>query len=114
MTTALTAKVAALATVAIMALHAAPARADGSGGMGLQSVAEAMRQDAIRDGHTGWQNGTARLVASGTGYGVAYSGTPQGGVGRSSVAAIVGNGGGNPIVAYASEPAPSTMLANRR
>jgi hypothetical protein len=105
MTTALTAKVAALATVAIMALHAAPARADGSGGMGLQSVAEAMRQDAIRDGHTGWQNGTARLVASGT---------PQGRVGRSSVASIVGNGGGNPIVAYVSEPAPSTMLANRR
>jgi hypothetical protein len=93
-------------------LAAPPARADGSDGTGLQAVAEMMRQDSIR--HTdGWQNGNATLNASGTGYGISYTGTPHGGVGRSG-AVIVGNGGGNPILAYAPEAALSPMLAQRR
>ena len=41
-------------------------RAEGSEGEGLQAAAEAMRQAAIRDGGSGWRNGEARLVASGT------------------------------------------------
>jgi hypothetical protein len=95
------------------AVLAAPAaRADGSEAMGLQAVAETMHQDAIR--HSGgWQNGNATLNASGTGYGISYSGTPRGGVGREG-AMIVGNGGGNPILAYAPEVAPSLMMAQRR
>lgn len=95
------------------AVLAAPAaRADGSEGAGLQAVAEMMRQDSIRRGD-GWQNGHATLNASGTGYGISYSGTPHGGVGREG-AMIVGNGGGNPIVAYAPEAASSPMMAQRR
>src|SRR4051794_19681451 len=95
------------------AVLAAPmARADGSEGMGLQAVTEMARQDSIRRGD-GWQNGTATLNASGTGYGISYSGTSHGGVGREG-AMIVGNESGKPIVAYAPAAAPSPMLAQRR
>jgi hypothetical protein len=96
-------------------LIAAPAaRADGSEGMGLQAVAEMMRQDTIRSGHSGWRNGEARLVVSGTSYGVAYSGTPQGSVGR-GLLTIVGNMDGNPLMEYAdAAPSTSTLLAQRR
>jgi len=91
------------------------AHAEGSEGMGLQSVVEAMRQEAIQSDRSGWHNGEAKLTGSGTGSpGLTYSGTPFGGIGRSG-AMIVGNTDGKPIVTY-SETAPSTsiQMANRR
>ena len=95
------------------AVLAAPAaRADSSEGMGLQAVAEMMRQDAVRRSD-GWQNGYATLNASGTGYGISYSGSPHGSVNRDG-AMIVGNDGGSPIVAYAPAETPSSMVAQRR
>lgn len=95
------------------AVLAAPAaRADGSEGMGLQAVAEMMRQDAIQRSD-GWQNGHATLNASGSGYGISYSGASYGSAGREG-AMIVGNEDGNPIVAYAPTAAPSLMMAQRR
>ena len=89
-------------------------RAEGSEGEGLQAAAEAMRQAAIRDGGSGWRNGEARLVASGTGYGVASSGTPRGNVGRGPLT-VIGSMDGQPIVAYADpQPGGPVLLAERR
>lgn len=104
------------AALALVALAAAPAaRADDSDAAGLQSVSEMMRQDAIRNSRTGWSNGETRLVGSGTGSpGLTYSGTPQGGVGRSGVASFAGNGGGNPIVSYAADSTSGVMLVKDR
>ena len=103
-----------LASLALgFAVLAAPAaRADGSEGMGLQAVAETTRQDSIQHSD-GWQNGNATLNASGTGYGISYSGTPHGGVGRGG-AMIVGNGGDKPIVAYTLEAKLSPIMAQLR
>ena len=89
-------------------LTAAPAaRADESEGMGLQAVAEMMHENALRN-RTGWQNGTATLNASGTGYGISYAGTPHGSVGRGPLT-IVGNMEGNPVV----EPADAGLRTGR-
>ena len=94
-------------------LTAAPAaRADESEGMGLQAVAEMMHENALRN-RTGWQNGTATLHASGTGYGISYAGTPHGGVGRGPLT-IVGNMEGSPMVEYADAASSSGMLLAQR
>ena len=64
-----------------LAIAAAPAaRADGSEGVGIQTLAETARQDALRSGASGWRNGMPMLVhmGSGGGYSVAYSGAPEG------------------------------------
>ncbi|RAI57751.1 hypothetical protein [Roseicella frigidaeris] len=108
-------KIGNLALVLGLALLAPLAgRAEGSEGEGLQGVAEAMRQAAVRDGGSGWQNGAARLVASGTGYGVAYSGLPRGSVGRGPLT-VIGAMDGQPIVAYADpQPGGPVLLAERR
>ncbi|TDG27337.1 hypothetical protein [Paracraurococcus ruber] len=103
--------------LAIMTLSIASAvpqaRADGSEGAGLQVVTEAIRQQAIQADHSGWSNGTARLTNSGTGYSVAYSGTPEGSAGHTGVASIFGNDGGSPIIAYGPETPSGTMVARR-
>lgn len=106
---------AGLALGLAVAAAAPLARAESSEGMGLQSIAEAMRQEAIQGEQPGWRNGEARLAGSGTGSpGLTYSGTPSGGIGRPG-AMIVGNADGKPIIAY-SDVAPSTgtRLASRR
>lgn len=95
-------------------LPAAPAvRAEQDEGMGLQAVVERMREEAMRNG-PGWRNGFATLTVSGTGYGIAYSGTPQGSAGRGPLT-VVGNSEGNPIVDYADTALPRAgSLAQRR
>ena len=82
-------------------------------GMGTQEAAEAMRAAAVRDGHGGWQNGTATLVTTGSGggYSVSYGAAPMGGAGRGAPM-VVGNADGSPMVEYGGA-APSTMLAGR-
>ncbi|MFC7478554.1 hypothetical protein ACFQS7_29825 [Dankookia sp. GCM10030260] len=91
------------------------ARAEGSESTSLQSVAEAMRQEAIQSDHSGWRNGEAKLTGSGTGSpGLTYSGAPFGGIGRPG-AMIVGNTDGKPIVAYSDDaPSTTTRMASRR
>ncbi|MDO9713856.1 hypothetical protein [Paracraurococcus lichenis] len=100
-----------VALAAAFLINAPQARADDSDGGSIQTMAEMTRAEAVRHNAPGWSNGEARLVASGTGYGVAYSGKPRGDVGREG-ATMIGNSGDGPIVAY-KEPAMPSMMAAR-